>query len=582
LGRQWLVYYRKRSGGGPDRQRWEQLKRFLGAQRWRLELILDDVLPALLQTGLVVFCVSLVIYLHHLSATISIIVGIPISIGLAALVGSAMCTLWDRFCPFHSPLSHLLCWIFHNVPPMMGVIKVAIVSGFQYLRNLALQFIRGSLRVARLIHFWSRRDDDAGALLPLNPTAGGMGWPNLWHLVTVLPGASERWLGKLRSGRTEESMESLQVIALSRTICTSDDPATLMYATANIFSIKTVPQMEQLWSDEAFQERFRDQLLNSDTRMMQLRGRDRVNFAVPAKRLHCAAMAHVVLFLDTSWSSILYMGTGVRGTGQATMLVPDQELPDSPAYLLQATVGFTVLQFCFSLPSRATIQSILGHLVNYSNRLEQEDWRLFCVISWVASMLPMILDTRKFWMDSWMNWLIGPLRKAYRGDVDEAFQTAEKAFEVLCGAEWRGVVDCDRFLTNLLRYVNQMVFADMKEAGITIAHKFGLLEKLHMGYILIEHLEHLRIMQKNGDAFHESTEILQAFGLPLRRLLERGPDLWIVQDIASTIRVDIRNAFNNLVAEMDCMSHRVQVRVHVPPWLFNYLTFGSSHRPPPG
>ncbi|KAG8947694.1 hypothetical protein FRC04_010538 [Tulasnella sp. 424] len=33
LGRQWLVYYRKRGGGGPDRQRWEQLKRFLGAER---------------------------------------------------------------------------------------------------------------------------------------------------------------------------------------------------------------------------------------------------------------------------------------------------------------------------------------------------------------------------------------------------------------------------------------------------------------------------------------------------------------------------------------------------------------------
>ncbi|KAG8911187.1 hypothetical protein FRC01_005866 [Tulasnella sp. 417] len=51
LGRQWLVYYRRRSGGGPDRQRWEQLKRFLGAERWGLELILDDILPSLLQTG---------------------------------------------------------------------------------------------------------------------------------------------------------------------------------------------------------------------------------------------------------------------------------------------------------------------------------------------------------------------------------------------------------------------------------------------------------------------------------------------------------------------------------------------------
>ncbi|KAG8963218.1 hypothetical protein FRC00_007283, partial [Tulasnella sp. 408] len=78
LGRQWLVYYRKRGGGGPDRQRWEQLKRFLGAERWKLEPILDDVLPSLLQMGLIIFCASLVLYLRHLSPTISLIVGIPL------------------------------------------------------------------------------------------------------------------------------------------------------------------------------------------------------------------------------------------------------------------------------------------------------------------------------------------------------------------------------------------------------------------------------------------------------------------------------------------------------------------------
>ncbi|KAG8961042.1 hypothetical protein FRC05_006404 [Tulasnella sp. 425] len=49
LGQQWLVYYRKRSGGGAEAQRWEQLRRYLGAKRWRLEAILDDILPSLLQ-----------------------------------------------------------------------------------------------------------------------------------------------------------------------------------------------------------------------------------------------------------------------------------------------------------------------------------------------------------------------------------------------------------------------------------------------------------------------------------------------------------------------------------------------------
>ncbi|KIO25997.1 hypothetical protein M407DRAFT_243880, partial [Tulasnella calospora MUT 4182] len=33
LGQQWLVYYQKRSGGGAEAQRWEQLRRYLGAKR---------------------------------------------------------------------------------------------------------------------------------------------------------------------------------------------------------------------------------------------------------------------------------------------------------------------------------------------------------------------------------------------------------------------------------------------------------------------------------------------------------------------------------------------------------------------
>ncbi|KIO27174.1 hypothetical protein M407DRAFT_73567, partial [Tulasnella calospora MUT 4182] len=40
LGQQWLVHYQKRSGGGPVHQRREQLRRYLGAKRWKLEAIL--------------------------------------------------------------------------------------------------------------------------------------------------------------------------------------------------------------------------------------------------------------------------------------------------------------------------------------------------------------------------------------------------------------------------------------------------------------------------------------------------------------------------------------------------------------
>lgn len=64
--------------------------------------------------------------------------------------------------------------------------------------------------------------------------------------------------------------------------------------------------------------------------------------------------------------------------------------------------------------------------------------------------------------------------------MDEAIQTAEKAFEVLSQPEYKDIVDCNCLLTNLLRYINQMVTADMKEAGITMEHKFTLLARCEL------------------------------------------------------------------------------------------------------
>ncbi|KAG8915731.1 hypothetical protein FRC00_000827 [Tulasnella sp. 408] len=242
LGRQWLVYYRKRSGGGSDRQRWEQLKRFLGAERWQLEPILDDVLPSLLQIGLIIFCASLILYLRHLSPAISWIVGIPMYVGLAIFVGSALCTVWDKFCPFQSPLSHILFWSARAVPSAVKRIK-------------ALE--------------WRK------------PSEGF---------------SIKRWVDTLSQGREGESPDSLQVIALQRAICTSDDPATLLNATANIFGIMKVSRMEQLWSDRGFQERFIDQFQNSYSRMLQLRGHKDVSTAASSCRIYSAAAAHIVIF----------------------------------------------------------------------------------------------------------------------------------------------------------------------------------------------------------------------------------------------------------------------------------------------
>lgn len=357
LGRQWLVYYRKRGGGGPDRQRWEQLKRFRGAEWWKLEPLLDDVLPSLLQAGLIIFCVSLILYLRHLSPAISLIVGIPMYGGLAFLVGSAFCTAWDRSCPFQSPLSHALVW---------GALKI----------NSVLRAIKGP----------SRKTPSTRSSI-------------------------RKWVSMLAHGREQESPEALQVIALRRAICTSDDPATLLHATANIFGITNGRQMEELWSDTSFQERFLYQVRHSYNRMLQLRGHDQVNFATASQRLYSAAAAHIILLLNDKRRSIDQFTKAIRAVREASILIPSPQLQDSPAYLIRSTLSFTLIRsHCscsFWQPPPDSLNRLRDHLATLTTILERQDWSVFCLVSFIFSNLPTLRSGNPVPIDS--------LRNAYRG-----------------------------------------------------------------------------------------------------------------------------------------------------------------------
>ncbi|KAG8913820.1 hypothetical protein FRC01_004370 [Tulasnella sp. 417] len=119
LGQQWLVYYRRRSGGGAEYQRWEQLRRYLAAKRWRLELVLDDMLPSVLQIALVVFCVAFILYLGTLNNVLCYTIAAPLCIAGILILAMAIFAAWDRWCPFKSPLSHVVEPV---LQPFMGIL----------------------------------------------------------------------------------------------------------------------------------------------------------------------------------------------------------------------------------------------------------------------------------------------------------------------------------------------------------------------------------------------------------------------------------------------------------------------------
>lgn len=355
LGRQWLVYYRKRSGGGPDRQRWEQLKRFLGAERWRLEPILDDLLPSLLQIGLIIFCASLILYLRHLSPAISLIVAVPMYTALAFFIGSALCTVWDKFCPFQSPLSHVLFWIARTIPSAIRVIK-------------ELEWDQPSKR------------------------------PSL-----------KRWANALTNGREEESPKSLQVIAIRRAVCTSDDPATLLNATANLFGIKDLAQMESLWKDPIFQERFHDQWQNSYSRMLQLQGHDRLITATSSRQLYSAAAAHIMLYKNHNGAHLSSLERSISTLQELSIPDPDLKVTGTSASLIRGTLAFTILQFEEHQPSPEAVTTFSNYLVASLLNQEIQGYGTLCFLAYIITNLP---DLRGILRDS-----RDDLGRAYRGCV---------------------------------------------------------------------------------------------------------------------------------------------------------------------
>ncbi|KAG8926909.1 hypothetical protein FRC01_008237 [Tulasnella sp. 417] len=402
LGRQWLFWYRKQSGGGPDRERWAQLQRFLAARRWHLELILDDGLSSLLQIGLIIFCFAFVTFLRTLSVEVSTIVSIPLVLAVMFIVGTALCVTWDKFCPFQSPLSRFFEWLTQSIPLVIHLLAKGFTSFSESLKEA-----------------WN-----AGRLDDQRHTPRRFIKAMREFKFTSVPDHSHPDR-PLTTGRKEESLEYLQILALQRSVCTSDDPVTLFCAVANIPTITNPQHLQELWDDKPFQERLIWLYVSSFDRTLRLLGRDRIDLAMEARRLFGAAVTHILFYLDQvkSVSDVILPclrdteGFKPLGT-RAPRSIPDDTLP----VFVQTSLAHALISILHFPPITLDIQALCAHINSCSNALIYPDWKLLTLISWAIAQLPRI--------GSLYNSDFERMARAFRGDVDVAPELISQAIEM--------------------------------------------------------------------------------------------------------------------------------------------------------
>ncbi|KAG8912521.1 hypothetical protein FRC01_005065, partial [Tulasnella sp. 417] len=284
LGQQWLVYCRKRSGGGAEHQRKEQLRRQLGAQRWRLELVLDDILPSLLQAGLFIFCISFILYLSTLSGSMSSIVSAIVGTALAIIVVAAVCATWDRMCPYQSPLSHLLCWTMDQMEQVAVVFVWFFVLFKAYLHQILPIWARGT-----------KRQMEAAESSSVSTTSSQS---DKWKAKKWTSARQITSRALMSVGRREESTNDLLVASVKRVILTSEHTAALIHAATNICAIDDEDSLRDLLHDTELFDRlhnlFSTYNLSLDTSPVQLR-------TIPAAMAKscAAAILHLALSVGT-------------------------------------------------------------------------------------------------------------------------------------------------------------------------------------------------------------------------------------------------------------------------------------------
>lgn len=333
LGQQWLVYYRKQSGGGVKHQRWEHLRRYLGARHWRLEGIMHDILPALLQLALVIFAIAFLIYLRTLSKTMCYVIATPMAIALGILLLISVAGVMDpnKWCPFKNTLSHFLQLI-DEIPtkykPLTYLIAPLVLAPF-ILPLYVVVFIVGwigclwrGLQVYSdlfrgRVPDWLRNNQ--GPLVTVSREASRVSTNVFRQLMSSL-------------APPEEGTALLQAVAVRRVLYTSKDFNTLIYTAINIQAMRGKEGAEYLLKDETVHRRLKELIKSSERTLFSA---------------FLWAFAHLLL---GGQSAELFVGQEERHLYRSRRSFPRSYI-DEP-HPLKETVGFISdqLKTCMELP----------------------------------------------------------------------------------------------------------------------------------------------------------------------------------------------------------------------------------------
>ncbi|KAG9028813.1 hypothetical protein FS837_003776 [Tulasnella sp. UAMH 9824] len=231
FGQQWIVYYRKRGAGGAEDRRWELLQRYLGAKRWRLELVLDDLVPSLLQLGLVIFCIAFALHLKTVSQSLNRIIAWLLYVAGATNFAMATSAAFDPWCPFTQPLSRIARSV------ASAILAFAVSSA--YCSSTLFLLIAG--RSINAI------------------------WPKVAERQVQIPGGAlaavkvaiayfaDRYRSLTSAGfRSAKDPGDLKVEALRRVMCTSEDRDALIYAAINLQVLRDERALSSLARDREF------------------------------------------------------------------------------------------------------------------------------------------------------------------------------------------------------------------------------------------------------------------------------------------------------------------------------------------